>query len=214
VTGITRSTDPTMAISIEEGVRHYISGRYTEAVEAFKQALRTRPDDGQIYRELGKSYFALGDYPRGIRALKKAVRINAYDVESLYWLGRIYLAQNKPKEAIKALKKCPELLPIHPAAAYVLGWAYKTEAQYQKAIDAYRLLLEEYPDRARPYLEISKVYYEMNLLEDAERWVKQAIERKPDYAEAHYWLGLVLGVRGDFYAAVRAYRAGHIAQSR
>jgi tetratricopeptide (TPR) repeat protein len=45
----------------------------------------------------------------------------------------------------------------------------------------------------------------MKLLDDAQRWVKQAIERKPDYAEAHYWLGLVLGVRGDFFAAVRAY---------
>ena len=44
------------------GAEHYKSGKYREAVEAFKKAIALDSDYAEAYRELGNSHFSLGEY--------------------------------------------------------------------------------------------------------------------------------------------------------
>jgi tetratricopeptide (TPR) repeat protein len=51
-------------------------GRYTEAIEAFKQAIRINPDYADAYFNLGVVYVKLGRYTEAIETFKQAIRIN------------------------------------------------------------------------------------------------------------------------------------------
>jgi tetratricopeptide (TPR) repeat protein len=40
------------------GCDHYDFGRYDEAIEAYKQAIRINPDDAQVHNNLGLTYYS------------------------------------------------------------------------------------------------------------------------------------------------------------
>jgi len=59
--------------------------------------------------------------------------------------------------------------------------------------------------RASGYLERGRVYYNKKRYEKAEHYFRKSIDRDPQYALAHYYLGLALYRKDDSSAAVRAW---------
>ena len=51
-------------------------------------------------------------------------------------------------------------------------------------------------------------------LDEAIAEYREAIRLKPDYADAHYNLGIALATRGKLDEAIAEYRSGHPAQAR
>ena len=62
-------------------------GRYTEAVEVYKQAIRINPDYAEAHGGLGAAYGNLGRYTESVKALKQAIKINPDYAEAHYNLG-------------------------------------------------------------------------------------------------------------------------------
>lgn len=72
------------------GLTYYKLGRYSEAIDSYKQALSMKPDY-TIYNKLGVIYIITGKYSMAIDAFLQAATINSKNPETYFNLGISYL---------------------------------------------------------------------------------------------------------------------------
>jgi tetratricopeptide (TPR) repeat protein len=80
---------------------YYKLGQYREAIQAFKEATRMRPDDALAYFGLGTAYYNFGQYSKAIAAFEEALRIKPNYAYAQVSLGLVYLALNDSASALK-----------------------------------------------------------------------------------------------------------------
>ena len=78
-------------------------GKYEEAIESYKQAIRIDPDDAKGHYNLGNTYFKSGKYKEAIESYKQAIRINPDYANAHYNLGVVYDKLGMYEESIEAL---------------------------------------------------------------------------------------------------------------
>ncbi len=187
---------------------------YGEAIEAYKQAMRIKPDDATALFMIGVSYNNLSLYNEAIESFKKAVKINP-DFEGIYNdLGFAYYKLGRYLDAVDVLRQAIKIKPDYTEAYYNLGFVYRELGWFQEAIETFKQAIRINPDYAEAYFSLGVVYstlgrYSGNILDrysDAVAAYKEAIRIKPDYIETHYNLGFVYGELGMHKEAIEAYK--------
>lgn len=120
------------------GVTYGESGRYQEAIEAFKQAIQINPDYAEAYNGLGFAYSNSGRYQEAIEHIEQAIRIKPNYVKAHNNLGIAYAKSGKHQEAIEAIKKAIRIEPGSAESHHNLGVAYASSGKYQEAIGAFK----------------------------------------------------------------------------
>jgi len=175
------------------------AGLYKEEIEAYKQAIRIKPDDVEAHTNLGVAYSDLGMYREAIEAYKQAIRIKPDCALAHSNLGNAYSNLGLYKEAIESCKKAIWITPDYAEAHYNLGNAYSDLGMNKEAIESYKQAIRIKPDFAWAHSNLGNVYGNLGMYKDEIESYKQAIRIKPDYALAHYNLGatyLNIGNRG------------------
>jgi len=116
---------------------------YSEAIEAFNNALRLTPDDPTLHINLTDMYFALGQYPQGITHLDKAVSLDSAYV--VYWegIGDSLAEAAQHEDALAAYEKCFTILPERVHLLKKIGDCYMATGQLEAAREAYLHLKEK-----------------------------------------------------------------------
>jgi tetratricopeptide (TPR) repeat protein len=92
--------------------------RYPEAIKAYIEGLRIRPDAAQIYNNLGVAYKTTGDFQKAYACYMKAIEYDKEYAAPYKNLAILYFDHlNKPVLAIEALRKSLEIDPDQPDAA-------------------------------------------------------------------------------------------------
>jgi len=86
------------------GVAYGDLGMYKESIEAYKQAIRIKPDDAEAHNNLGVAYGDLGMYKEEVEAYKQAIRIDPDYAKAHYNLGLSYLLLNDRGSALEQYK--------------------------------------------------------------------------------------------------------------
>ena len=105
-------------------MEHYKAGRYKEAVETFKQAIRLTPGDAEAHYRLGEAYFNLSQDKEAIEAYQQAIKLKPDYFAAYNNLGTVYLTQHNYTDAIKLLTEATQRNPDYSIAHYNLGVAY------------------------------------------------------------------------------------------
>ena len=122
---------------------------------------------------------------------------------------QIALAHHKAGRLPDAEKICREVLQTDPHNADALGMLGRIALHAGKNGPAADLLLQATRlQPSNPFFpnELGLAYCGLGMWDLAERSCRQSLARKPDYAEAHYNLGIVLGRLGRLGEAERSYR--------
>jgi tetratricopeptide (TPR) repeat protein len=137
----------------QKGYSFYEAEKYKEAIEAYRQAIRIKPDYAEAHYNLGCAYDNLGMHKEAIEAYKQAIRIKpnfaeVHDSLGLvyYNLGCVYAEQRNYQEAIESYKQAIRSKPNYAEAYNNLGWAYLDVKDYQKAIESFREAIRIKPD--------------------------------------------------------------------
>jgi len=85
-------------------------------------------------------------------------------------------------------------------------YALYSNGQFQEAIDKIKALNEKYPNVPLLFNLIGACYKELGQLDGAAKMFEAAVSIKPDYAEAHFNLGVILKALGQDVAAVESYK--------
>ena len=122
------------------GFAYEKSGMHKEAIRAFKEAIRIKPDMALAHYNLGIVYEKSGMHKEAIRAFKEAIRIKPDLAEAHYNLGVVYERSGMHKEAIEASKLAIRIKPDMVLAHYNLGLAYLSVNDRGSALEQYKIL--------------------------------------------------------------------------
>ena len=152
-----------------------IAARYAEAEDSYRAALREDPAIPGLRVNLGNVLVALAQYDAADVLYREAISVNANDLQAHFGLIRTLLHQKRYDDAIVAL-----------AAAPTGG-----------------------PQDERDFAEICvQIGVEMNGRGDPQgalQWLQQAVSRDPEFALAHFQLGLALQHQGRLTEASAHY---------
>ncbi len=73
-------------------------------MEAFKQAIRIKPDDDEAYSNLGAAYLGLGRYLEAVESFKQAIRIKPDNTKAHFNLSLVYLVLGDRGSALDEYK--------------------------------------------------------------------------------------------------------------
>lgn len=129
---------------IKQGIQLNSEHNYAGAIEKYKQALVTDPDNAQANYQLAFTLLASGKGTDGIPYLNKVTKTTSnFTGPAFELLGSIYDASHQPQQAIDAYKEGLKVKPDYQPLYFNLGIAYFRAQQYadaeQAAIEAIKL---------------------------------------------------------------------------
>jgi len=199
-------------------------GKHNEAANAFKEAVRRKPDYLPAQLRLADSLFAAGQSNESRQFYETVTKKDDGVAQAHYGLGRIRAASGEPAAAVAHYRKAVELVPEYGAAHYALGLALRDLGQTVKTQE--HLALSQKYKLSRPPLEdpLLNAIAELNALgtEILKRGVvlegagrieesiakhERALEVNPQLTQAHINLIQLYGRTRQFEKAEKHYRA-------
>ena len=159
-------------------------GRLDEAIAAFRQAIRLKPDLAEAHSGLGDALAAQGKLDEAISACRQAIRAKPDLAAAHSSLGNTLAAQGKLDEAIPAYRQAIRIKPEFAEANSNLGNALAQQGKLEEALAAYRRAIRIKPDYAEALVNLANVLREQGNLDEAIAAYRQAISIKPDFFQA------------------------------
>lgn len=86
--------------------------QYLMAKVLLTELAEERPQDGQLFHQLGKACFELGETKEALDHLQEAVRLDPRDADSLYWIGAIRQRFGDADAARVAYAQAAQIQPL------------------------------------------------------------------------------------------------------
>lgn len=122
--------------------------------------------------------------------------------------GRNHVRAKQPEEAIKAYLAAMEAYPAFNAPYFNLADVYldaDRKGDFQKALAAMQIAVAQAPDDEAMLARLGRVYYRMELYDQANVWFLRAQECNPKYDYAVAYLGKIALKKDDQVAALRHF---------
>ena len=120
------------------GVTWLREGRYEEAADAFREALKRRADSADANRNLGTALTATGHVPEAITHLRRAVQLAPDNGGAQYQLGNLLLGRGDFRQAADCFRVAVRTLPDFAAAHNSLGIALASLGELNQAIEQFK----------------------------------------------------------------------------
>ncbi|WNG41945.1 tetratricopeptide repeat protein [Archangium violaceum] len=105
---------------IQQGRQAYNDGRYEDALSAFEQAKKERPNDPAVEFNRGDALMKLGRYDEAKQAFQGVADSNQQELrqKATYNLGNVYAATGNTREALKAYRRALTMNPSDAQARH------------------------------------------------------------------------------------------------
>ena len=158
-----------------------------------------------IHYELGGADVKAGRSGSAIGHFKNALRAEPGFVPAALALGDALEAGGDHREAIKIWERTADQFPTLAVLAR-LERVYRQEGRPSRMIALYRQALEKAPDELALAVALGRVFFELEMLDEATDQFEKVEVRAPDLAVVHAYLGAVFERRGETQAAFEEYR--------
>jgi tetratricopeptide (TPR) repeat protein len=115
-------------------------GRADDEIQAYKQAIRLRPDYMSAYERLGARYMKSKKYAEAIEIYKQIVTLKPGDSVAPNNMGEAYLELGRLPEAAEAFRQAIRLQPDFGRAYYNLGKSFLAMGNRDAAVEQYNIL--------------------------------------------------------------------------
>lgn len=188
-------------------------GKLTQSIEAYKQAIASRPDDPAVYISLARVQVFAGQYQDAQTSAEDALLLNSNNTMAHAVRGWALDFQGEYLEAEASIKRALELDPNN-ALAHAFYVEILVDSSYsgtgaiggiEKAIEESKVAIALAPDtletrRARGYILEATGNYE-----EAIREYEEAIKINPNIADLHLALGRNYRILGIYDQAVEEF---------
>jgi type IV pilus assembly protein PilF len=180
---------------IRIGTAHIQAGQYTPALKELLEAEKLTPNDPTVHYYLGIAYERKGFMDDAFKEFQKAIALKPDYSEALNFLGTIYLARGNYDEAIVYFNRAlgNPLYETPSVPLYNMGRAYKAKGDLKGAYASFSEAIRKEPGSHLTFaleLNLGVIDYQEGSYPEAEKHLTRSIERAPNLAETHYWLGM------------------------
>ncbi|MCB4791361.1 MAG: tetratricopeptide repeat protein [Elusimicrobia bacterium] len=191
---------------VEQGKASAREGRYAEAEEEFKEAIKIDAKSEAAHQELGKVYYIQNRLSEAEEELGKAIKINKKNRNTQLLLAKVYSAENKYVPALDAFFKLISPGMDNTGIYTEIEIVYGISKEYDKAIKGYKQAIARGVDDGWIHLALTKVYLQKEVYDDAIKEYKEAIKRGMDTKGIHLDLAGVYIRKKDYANAIKEYK--------
>ncbi len=170
------------------GIAYMDQLQYSEALAAFNQVVRLRPDYADGYINLGLTEIQWEKYSEARPYLEKALALSAENARALYYMGLVERRAGNSKEEIADFKKVVEQYPMSIDARRELGISYYQGHQYEEARAQFEALQGIEPDDLSAHYNLAVIYRRMGLKQKAAEQAAMFATKQVDPSSPTYSL--------------------------
>jgi lipopolysaccharide biosynthesis regulator YciM len=158
-----------------------------------------------MHYELGRADLERRQPATAVGHFRSALKADRTFLPAALALGEAHEAAGDHREAIKVWEQAAERLPALPLLMR-LERAYRQEGRPSRMIALYRSAVERAPDDLALAVALGRVYFELEMLDEAADQLEKVEMRAPDLPVVHAFLGAVFERRGEQRDAFEEYR--------
>ena len=158
-----------------------------------------------IHYELGRAELARSNPTAALAHLKNAARTDRAFLPAALALGDAHEATGDRREAVRVWERAAEAQPALPLLAR-LERVFREDGRPTRMIALYRQALERTPDELALAVALGRVFFELEMLDEAADQFEKVEVRAPALPVVHAYLGAVFERRGETRPAFDEYR--------
>ncbi|MBI3148293.1 MAG: tetratricopeptide repeat protein [Betaproteobacteria bacterium] len=177
--------DPQDAAAAFELARLLHDAQHHEtAAEVLRDGLRHHPNDALLLNNLGLNLEKLGQEGEAMEVFRAALLAKPGFAPARANLGRRLLVAGKAGEALAYLE--PPAQELRDSLEYwiTLALARQSVGRVEDALPAFREAHRLKPFDARVNFNLGSAYFEIPLVEEAQRYIEEALRLQPEFAAA------------------------------
>lgn len=132
--------------------------QYSDAIDAFQQVVKLRPDYEDGYVNLGLTYLEWEKYAEARAPLEKALELHPQYARALYYLALVERREGHPEAEVADLQKMVEQYPQSRDGRRELGIAYYQQHRTDEAIAQFQALQAIDPDDLAAHYNLAILY--------------------------------------------------------
>lgn len=186
-----------------------VLGRHSNratALEIMRTLVNKHPDEPAAHFALAHLAVRSGDLDTADAATDRALALRPGWQDAALFKARVLVSQ---KDTLKALAFYEGFLARYPAAANVrLNYARYLidQKQWGKARSQFLRVVSELPEDAEAVYAVGLLSLQTNHIEDAEKYLRRALDLRPENDQARVYLGQAAEQRKDYAKAAEWYR--------
>jgi len=167
------------------GIIYFSKQQPDKAMACYEKAISLREDYPEPYFNIGNLYRSQRNIHEAIKYYEKALEYKTSMDDARTILNKLYHAAGEPKKARDVMLPIMKQNEKKAEKLLIEGNRYQAGGKYQQALELYKRAQKLIPENAVPYHDIAVIYFLMNDLAEAEKYVTRAININPQLAESH-----------------------------
>ena len=187
-------------------IKAYLAQKdYDKAIDLIEEMKKIYPKNFDLTVMCALANQELGNVSSAIVLFREATEIKADSLAPYISLGGLYYQNNQLELAISSYEKALSLSPEHPTVSNNLAMLLlETDGGVERALKLAKQLKERYPEN--PYIDdtLGWAYYHHGDFDKAKKFLKLAIQKRPESAVAQYHLAKTFFKQKNFADAHKA----------
>ncbi len=131
---VAQADDGSSYFNFLKGYRAAQEGKYEQAIDNYRAALRSNPNSSSIRSELALIYTSMGELPKAEEQLKEALRIDPRNCTTMKLLAGLQSSRQETEKAKELYERCISIDPEDVDAYIYLGSILIAQKNYEKAL--------------------------------------------------------------------------------
>ena len=166
------------------GMLHLVRGRFDEAREAYRNAIRLDGLNGAAHDGLANILIHEGQLGAAMRELELALRFDPNQTRALATLASLLSQQGEQEKALQVAKRALKLAPKFGTLHNNLGLIYRRTDQLDLAEKHYKLAIEYAPRQDAAYVNLAQLFRIQGKEEESLEQFRAAISARPYHPNA------------------------------